>query len=145
MTRVPCTIIVGGAGFLGSHFTDRFLADPGGGGLTLYDNFSSGREWHYRHHEKDQRLDVVRADVGDLDRLVAAMSGHNLVIHLASNPDIARAANEPEIDFHEGTHLTHHVLEAMRRTGCKRILYASGSGGLRGPGGTPRGRGSRAA
>ena len=128
MTRAPRTIIVGGAGFLGSHFTDRLLSMPGTGALTLYDNFSSGREWHYRHHEKDQRLDVVRADVGDLDRLVAAMGGHDLVIHLASNPDIARAASEPEIDFHEGTHLTHHVLEAMRRSGCKRILYASGSG-----------------
>ena len=36
--------IVGGAGFVGSHFTDRFLADPGTAGVTLYDNFSSGRD-----------------------------------------------------------------------------------------------------
>lgn len=128
MTRASRTIIVGGAGFLGSHFTDRLLADPGCGALTLYDNFSSGREWHYRHHENDSRLDVTRADVKDRERLVAAMDGHDLVVHLASNPDIARAASEPGIDFHEGTVLTHHVLEAMRVTGCKRILYASGSG-----------------
>ena len=123
MTRPARTLIVGGAGFLGSHFTDRLLAEPGGGGLTLYDNFSSGREWHYRHHENDARLHVVRADVKDLDRLVGVMDGHGRVIHLASNADIARAAAEPEIDFDEGTLLTHHVLEAMRRTGCKRILY----------------------
>ena len=128
MTRPARTLIVGGAGFLGSHFTDRLLAEPGGGTLTLYDNFSSGREWHYRHHENDARLHVVRADVKDLDRLVGVMDGHGRVIHLASNADIARAAAEPEIDFDEGTLLTHHVLEAMRRTGCKRILYPSGSG-----------------
>ena len=128
VTQAFRTLIVGGAGFLGSHFTDRLLAIPGSGTVTLYDNFCSGRERHYRHHEKDSRLDVVRADAGDLDRLVAVMDGHDLVIHLASNADIARAATEPEIDFHEGTALTHHVLEAMRRTGCRRILYPSGSG-----------------
>ena len=56
------------------------------------------------------------------------MDGHDVVIHLASNPDIARAATEPDIDFREGTSLTQNVVEAMRTTTAKRILYASGSG-----------------
>lgn len=56
------------------------------------------------------------------------MAGHDTVIHLASNPDIARAASEPEVDFYQGTVLTNNVVEAMRRTGARRILYASGSG-----------------
>ena len=38
------------------------------------------------------------------------------------------AATEPAIDFDEGTLLTHHVLEALRRASVSRILYASGSG-----------------
>ena len=45
--------IVGGAGFIGSHFTDRLLCDNTTAGVTLYDNFSSGREWHYEHHKND--------------------------------------------------------------------------------------------
>jgi UDP-glucose 4-epimerase len=56
------------------------------------------------------------------------MDGHQVVIHLASNPDIARAAIEPDIDFFQGTALTNSVLEAMRTSSAKRILYASGSG-----------------
>ena len=121
-------IIVGGAGFIGSHFTDSLLADPAVEAVTLYDNFSSGREWHYERHAGDSRLRVVRADAGDMERLAAAMAGHDVVIHLASNPDIARAAREPQIDFYQGTLLTNNVVEAMRRTGARRILYASGSG-----------------
>ncbi|ADB53875.1 NAD-dependent epimerase/dehydratase family protein [Conexibacter woesei] len=121
-------IVVGGAGFIGSHFTDALLADPGTQRVTLYDNFSSGQEWHYAHHIDDERLRIVRADVGDLDALCAAMDGHDLVIHLASNPDIAAAMTNPAIDFDEGTLLTHHVCEAMRRTDTPRIAYASGSG-----------------
>src|SRR5438094_10517556 len=56
------------------------------------------------------------------------MCGHDVVISLASNPDIARAATEPEVDFQEGTLLTNNVVEAMRRSGPRTILYASGSG-----------------
>jgi UDP-glucose 4-epimerase len=120
--------IVGGAGFIGSHFTDRLLADPSIKRVTLYDNFTSGRPWHYAHHEGDARLRVVRADVKDLATLTASMADHDAVIHLASNPDIARAATEPDIDFREGTFLTQQVVEAMRITGTPRLLYASGSG-----------------
>jgi UDP-glucose 4-epimerase len=120
--------IVGGAGFIGSHFADRLLSTEGIEGVTLYDNFTSGREWHFEHHLHDKRLSIVRADVGDIAALTAAIAGHDVVIHLASNPDIARAATEPEIDFYQGTLLTNNVVEAMRRSGVPRLLYASGSG-----------------
>ena len=120
--------LVGGAGFIGSHFTDRLLANRSVASVTLYDNFSSGREWHYQLHLEDPRFNVVRGDVKEIDLLTQAMVGHDVVIHLASNPDIARAASEPDIDFREGTHLTNNVVEAMRKSGTKTILYASGSG-----------------
>ncbi len=121
-------IIVGGAGFIGSHFTDALLADERTVRLTLYDNFSSGQEWHFAEHAGDERLEVVRADTNDLRRLCEAMAGHDLVIHLASNPDIAAAMTNPAIDFDQGTLITHHVVEAMRQTGVPRIAYSSGSG-----------------
>jgi UDP-glucose 4-epimerase len=118
--------IVGGAGFIGSHFVDRLLED--GDEVTVFDNFTSGRDWHLEPHAEDERLGVVRGDVRDLAALTEAMRDQDVVIHLASNPDIARAATEPAIDFDEGTLLTHHVVEAMRATSTPQILYASGSG-----------------
>lgn len=120
--------IAGGAGFIGSHFTDRLLANSAVTAVTLYDNFSSGRSWHYEHHLRDARLKVIKGDVGSLAALAIAMAGHDVVIHLASNPDISRAATEPEIDFYQGTLLTNNIVEAMRRSGVARLLYASGSG-----------------
>lgn len=120
--------IVGGAGFIGSHFVDRLLADSATEQVAVFDNFSSGREWHLARHAGDCRLKVVTGDVIDLDHLVAVMRGSETVIHLASNPDIARAVTEPAIDFEAGTLLTHRVVEAMRISGARRILYASGSG-----------------
>ena len=128
MSNAHRYFIIGGAGFIGSHFTDRLLSDPSVAAVTLYDNFSSGREWHYEAHRGDSRLRVIRGDAKDVETLTASMEGHGTVIHLASNPDIARAVREPEIDFREGTLLTNNVVEAMRRSGAGVILYASGSG-----------------
>lgn len=120
--------VVGGAGFIGGHFVDRLLASGATQQVTVYDNFSSGREWHLAAHRADARLTVIKDDVRDLEHLVAAVDGHDTVIHLASNPDIARAVTDPAVDFDQGTLLTHHVTEAARRGGVEMVLYASGSG-----------------
>jgi UDP-glucose 4-epimerase len=120
--------LAGGAGFIGSHLADSLLADESVAGVTVYDNLSSGREWHYAPFLGDERFQMVRADVQDLATLTEAMSDHDVVVHLASNPDIARAATEPEVDFYQGTLLTNNIVEAMRRASVRRLLYASGSG-----------------
>jgi UDP-glucose 4-epimerase len=121
-------LIVGGAGFIGGHFSDHLLSQTTVEGVTVYDNFSSGREWHVAAHRNDTRFAVIRDDVRNLDALSEAMNGCDTVIHLASNPDIAAAMTNPLIDFDQGTSLTQNVVEAMRRTGTRQILYASGSG-----------------
>ncbi len=120
--------IVGGAGFIGSHFVDRLLSADAIELVRVFDNFSSGREWHLAHHQRDARLEVRRGEVSDAAELTEALEGCDTVIHLASNPDIARAVTDPAIDFHEGTALTHAVLEASRQAGVRTVLYASGSG-----------------
>ena len=126
--RPSRVFIVGGAGFIGSHFVDRLLSEGATESVTVFDNFSSGREEHLAPNAADRRLRIVRGDAADLEHLVDSMGGSETVIHLASNPDIARAVTEPSIDFDAGTLLTHHVVEAMRRSGARHILYASGSG-----------------
>lgn len=120
------TLIIGGAGFIGSHFCDRLLAD--GNQVTVFDNFSSGTEWHVEHHGDNTRFDLVKGDITDEGLLVEVMRDHDLVVHLASNPDIARAATDPSIDFTAGTLLIHTVIEAMRKSGVSSLVYASGSG-----------------
>jgi len=120
--------VVGGAGFVGSHFVDQLLARADTERVTVLDNFVSGPTWHLAAHSSDARLEVVTANVQDADALTGAMEGHDTVIHLASNADIARAMTDPDVDFVEGTLLTRCVVEAMRITGASTILYASGSG-----------------
>jgi UDP-glucose 4-epimerase len=118
--------ITGGAGFIGAHLTNRLLEN--GHAVTVYDNFSNGYRWHFGHNEFHPSLTIVEADICDQSRLEAAIAGHDVVFHFASNADIARSSVEPDIDFTIGTLLTRCVLEAMRKTGVRRIAFTSGSG-----------------
>jgi UDP-glucose 4-epimerase len=116
--------VAGGTGFIGSHAVARLLKQPDAS-VVVYDNFSSGRAWHL---PESPRITVVRDDLKNLDRLRSAIAGVDLVFHFASNPDIAKAATQPDIDFWEGTYLTQNLLEAMRLAAVPRLIYASGSG-----------------
>jgi len=120
-------VVVGGAGFIGSCCVGRLLADAGTE-VVVYDNFSSGRHWHLSPHLGTGRLKIVEGDAADAVALQNAMHGAELLFHFASNPDIAKAATEPTIDFYQGTLLSQNIFEAARLSGVRRVVYASGSG-----------------
>jgi len=121
-------MIIGGAGFIGSHVTKRLLAEEPGAQVFVYDNFSSGKEQHLQNIFGEERLHILKGDIKDQDFLTKSMCGIDMVYSLASNPDISKAISEPDIDFWEGTYLINNVLEAMRKNNVKDLIYASGSG-----------------
>ena len=120
--------IAGGAGFIGSHLCRKIFREDKESEITIYDNFSSGKKWHLEEVSDNKSFKVIVGDIKDIELLTDSVKGSDIVYHFASNPDIAKAMTQPDIDFWEGTYLTNNVLEAMRRTGVKNLLYASGSG-----------------
>ena len=65
-------LVVGGAGFIGSHVVTRLLADPGTERVRVYDNLASGSRERLAHAANDPRLDVVVEDVKELEALTRA-------------------------------------------------------------------------
>lgn len=120
--------ISGGAGFIGSHLAQRVIDSSEIHQIVIYDNFTSGTLKHLNNILSHKKLQIVNADIKDLDALTIAMEDSQVVYHFAANPDIAKAVKQPNIDFWEGTYLTQNILEAMRITGVGNILYTSGSG-----------------
>jgi UDP-glucose 4-epimerase len=119
--------VTGGSGFIGSHLTHRLLELPDTQ-VTVFDNLCSGHEWYLDDIRDSDRLRIVTADLKDRDDVVKATKGCDHAYHFAANPDIAKAATDPSVDFWEGTFLTNNLLEACRINGVSRITYASGSG-----------------
>ncbi len=119
------SFVAGGAGFIGSSMVDALIAS---GPVTVYDNFSSGRLEFLTQHAGNKNLVIVKGEISNLDLLTKSMSGHDIVFHFASNPDIAKGIEQTDLDIHEGTLLTYYILEAMRKNKIPKIMYASGSG-----------------
>jgi len=118
----------GGAGFIGSNILLRMLDDDRFGKICVYDNLSSGTLEHIAFAQGSEKFQFIKAEIKDLEILKKAMQGFDLVIHLAANPDIAKAVTQPDIDFWEGTFLAQNILEAMRVNAVPNLLYTSGSG-----------------
>lgn len=113
-------LITGGAGFIGSHLTERLLAD--GHSIRILDNLSTGKRSNL---PQQSALELVIGDIRDPQTVRQATRGVSAVIHLA-----AVASVQASIDDPAGTHATNLVgtlqlLEAMREFGVRRILYAS--------------------
>lgn len=116
--------VTGGAGFIGSHLVDRLA---GTGPVTVYDNLSSGKRKFIRQHLAGADFQFVQADLLDLTTLREAMRGHDVVFHLAANPEVREGTRDTALDLEQGTVVTHRVLEAMRLNGIRQIVFASSS------------------
>ncbi|MEO7330377.1 MAG: NAD-dependent epimerase/dehydratase family protein [Minicystis sp.] len=116
------SFIVGGAGFIGSHLTDQLVLR---GPVTIYDNLSVGSRAFVQGHLDAGRVTLIEADALELDKLAEAMAGHDLVVHLGANPEARWGLERTRLDLEQGTITTYNVLEAMRRTGTKKLIFSS--------------------
>lgn len=124
-------MIVGGAGFVGRNLLERLRSVEEVESVIVYDRaVRDDRVEIFPINETLRNFQVrhLRADAGNLEQLKFWMSKIDTVFHLAANADISKAANDPTIDFKDGTVLTNNVLEAMRSAGTKTLVYFSGSG-----------------
>jgi UDP-glucose 4-epimerase len=115
--------VTGAAGFVGSNLVDRLLAD--GHEVVGYDNFSTGREMFLESARVSSAFTLHTADLLDQASLTSAMSGCQLVFHLAANADVRFGPDRPRRDLEQNTVATANVLEAMRSAGVGAIAFAS--------------------
>jgi len=120
---VKRVFLSGGAGFIGSHVLD--LLAPSGVEFVVYDNLSNGKLAYIEGHLQRKNVTFVQADIMDLDRLIATVRGCDLVWHLAANTDIINSHDDPSRDLNDCAVGTFNVLEAMRRTGVRDMIFAS--------------------
>ena len=116
--------ISGGCGFIGSHLVGRLAPRHE---VTVYDDLSSGRRAFIAPLLRSGRVKLVQDDLLNTRRLYRAMKGHDLVFHLAANPDIRYGIEKTDTDLRQGTLATYGILEGMRRNGIPRIAFASSS------------------
>ncbi|MCH7546039.1 MAG: NAD-dependent epimerase/dehydratase family protein [Planctomycetes bacterium] len=115
--------ITGGAGFIGSTLCHRL--HELGASVSVIDDLSSGREENLAG--LDDRFRFVRGSILDPKALSQAMDGAEIVFHQAALTSVPRSVEEPDLYHKVNTTGTFCVLEASRKAGAKRVVYASSS------------------
>ena len=117
--------VTGGAGFLGSHLCERLLER--GHQVTAYDNLSTGQRRFLEQALRHPGFRLVEGDLLESAALRSAMAAHDVVFHLAANADVRRGLERPHRDLEQNALGTLGVLEGMRETGLRAVVFASSS------------------
>ena len=96
-------------------------------GVTVLDNFSSGRIENLAQHKKNKNLKIVNADAADFNKIKKYFNGIDYVFHLAALADIVPSIKNPLSYHHSNVEGTISVLEASRINNVKRFVYAASS------------------
>jgi len=121
-------VVTGGAGFIGSHVVERLLADDPAARVRVLDDFSTGSMANLSFAPAaGTRLEVVRGDVRDLATVERVARGASVIFHQAAMRSVPRSVNDPLGANEHNVNGTLHVLEAARRAGVRRVVYASSS------------------
>jgi UDP-glucose 4-epimerase len=118
-------LVTGGAGFIGSHLTDRLLAL--GHAVRVLDNMASGNPRNLEQHKGNPSLEVRMGDVADPDTMASAMKGVDRVFHLAALADIVPSIQNPEGYFRSNVVGTFTTLQAARAAKISRFVYVASS------------------
>jgi UDP-glucose 4-epimerase len=120
-------VVTGGAGFIGSHLVERLLGHPDAH-VRILDDFSTGRMVNLPFAAAaGARLEIVRGDIRDLATVERVAAGAAVIFHQAAMRSVPRSVADPLGANDHNVNGTLNVLEAARRAGVPRVVYASSS------------------
>lgn len=113
-------LITGGAGFIGSHLTEKLLASRME--VRVLDNLSTGKR---ENLPANPSLEFVEGDIQDAQVVNRCVHGVGAVVHLAAVASVQASIDQPLETHRTNFDGTLNLLEASRVHGVKRLLYAS--------------------
>lgn len=119
-------VVTGGAGFIGSHIVDAYIAQ--GHRVFVVDDLSTGERRHV-----NPQADFIQMDILDpgLPGVLARISPDALNHH-AAQMDVRRSVADPQFDARVNILGVIHLLESCKGLGLKKVIYASSGGAVYG-------------
>jgi UDP-glucose 4-epimerase len=121
-------LVTGGAGFIGSHTVDALVA-AGAHEVSVLDGLSSGKR-----EQVNPAARFYEADLRNAEAIVPILEREKpeVIYHLAAQMDVRRSVADPAFDA--GINLVGflNLMEAARRNGLKRVVFASTGGAIYG-------------
>lgn len=121
-------LVTGADGFIGSHLTEALV--EAGATVRAFCFYNSNGSWGWLDQSAPrirEALDVRLGDIRDARFVEQAVTGIDLVFHLAALIAIPYSYTAPESFIETNLRGTMNVLEAVRRSGCTRLVHTSTS------------------
>ncbi len=116
-------LVTGGAGFIGSHITETLVER--GERVRVLDNLSTG---HLSNMESfRERIEFIEADLVDARAVAEAVEGVDCIFHQAALASVPRSVEAPLDTNAACVTGTVTLLDAARRAGVRRMVYAGSS------------------
>jgi dTDP-glucose 4,6-dehydratase len=118
-------LVTGGAGFIGSNYV-HWVLEHSDDSVTVFDALTyAGNLANLRDVEDDARYSFVKGDITDRDAVLAALDGHDAVVHFAAESHVDRSIVSPDEFVHTNCNGTNVMCDVARRVGVERFLHIS--------------------
>lgn len=117
------SLVTGGAGFIGSHLVEELVRR--GRPVRVFDDFSTGLRTNLAPF--GSAVEVVEGTLTDPVAVAKAMPRVGVVYHLGALASVARSVETPLVSHAACATGTLHVLDAARKSGVRRVVYAASS------------------
>ncbi len=114
-------LVTGGAGFIGSHIVEGLLKE--GHKVRVVDSLITGYEKNLASVMDE--IEFIKADIADDGVAEGACEGVDYVFHEAAVPTVPGSFEKPFVNQKSGEIATLKVLEAARKAGVKRLMFAA--------------------
>lgn len=116
-------LVTGGAGFIGSHLAEGLI--NAGNQVVVLDDLSTGRKSNLASIQP--RITLIEGSINDPKVVAEAVKGVEVVFHLAALPSVQRSVEAPLLSHEACATGTLNVLDAARKAGVRRLVYAASS------------------
>ena len=120
-------LITGGAGYIGAHVADEFLAN--GKDVVIYDSLYRGLESRIQYLRKkhNKEIPLIVADIRDLDRFEDTLMKYKPygIIHTAALKSVGESMEKPDEYFEVNHHATTKMLELITKHRIKNFIFSS--------------------
>lgn len=117
-------LITGGAGFIGSHITEKLIVS--GINVKVLDNLVTGRKENLESCWGKKNFQFFEQDLGNLDNS-DFLDNVEIVFHMAADPEVRTGYDKPENSFNQNIVNTFNLLQKIRHSKVKKIIFASSS------------------
>ena len=117
--------VSGGAGFIGSNICDALI--DMGYTVRCLDDLSTGKYENIEHLERNDRFTFIKGDIRNMDTCMEACEGVDYVLNQAAWGSVPRSIEMPLLYEEINIRGTLNMMEAARKCGVKKFVYASSS------------------